>query len=490
MSTTKIEIGTVVQVTDRNNFGRVTSDNGDGTYDVLFRNPDTGAVEEKTFPEVMLIPQEKRPQGKGSKTVPTIAQVRAKTSAPRSEPKTAVATDPATEAGNAEEEQEEQVMPEKIDYSSINAMLGHDVQFMRVGSDEVAIDVTGARKIAEVFGDLEHTTETLNWLAHVCSKTIVTRAGSFSSAEASKLIHSEVLAVAAGRSSAAAATLERMATVVGEVINSFADVEIDSLMPVIGARPYVARPGEGAYAPEILGAGHMPGLHLLIGEGGSGKSTHLFEVVKPEVVIRYGEPSEMYDAQGEHKGVFVVPVNDANAAIGLALVLAFAGFGVAIDSLRELLFGIKGAAAAGGISTGFYSLITSMSNLYAQTGSIVIAVANPMTVGEKAEVVYSALLSSASGVTSFVRGSSPVLSYRSTEGRVIGKGVDADSAQIYTQEDWNHGVIPLASDLKTSPKIEEERIVTLPGAELTDRDDDDTKPRTGSNIRINFQGDK
>lgn len=158
-------------------------------------------------------------------------------------------------------------------------------------------------------------------------------------------------------------------------------------------------------------AGHLSGVHMVVGGTGAGKSTWLSKQ-NLDVVVRWGEPSEMYDASPNAIGVA-----DLTEMLAVSLVLSKAGFSVAIDSFRNLVFGITGAAGQGGVSVALYAALTSINNVCAQLGVLLVAAMNPMSTDDKALLVYNNIAASVAGMTVVDNGAVASQTARTSTGR-------------------------------------------------------------------------
>lgn len=218
--------------------------------------------------------------------------------------------------------------------------------------------------------------------------------------------------------------------------------------------------------------GHMSGLHMVVGGTGSGKSRWLSKQ-KIGVTVRWGEPSEMYDASSSAVGVA-----DLAEMLAVSLSLSAAGFDVAVDSFRNLVFGVDGAAGAGGVSVALYAALTSINNVCAQLGLLVTAAMNPMSTDDKAALVYNNIAASVAGMT--VIENETIVSQ--TARLVNGRKTTIGAAISNTPGGGLNVVIPRRTTVKQPDAITTEpRIDTL----LVDHDDDAKEPaRQGGKINL------
>lgn len=157
---------------------------------------------------------------------------------------------------------------------------------------------------------------------------------------------------------------------------------------------------------------HMPGVHAVVGGTGAGKSVALSKM-ELDVVIRWGEPTEMYDFE-EH----TIPVADFTEMLAVALMLARGGYRVAVDSLRPLVFGLTGAAGAGGVSVALFGALTSINNLFSELGLLVVVAVNPMSTEDKAKLVFENIAASVAGMTVVENGKVSSQTARTSRGRI------------------------------------------------------------------------
>lgn len=127
--------------------------------------------------------------------------------------------------------------------------------------------------------------------------------------------------------------------------------------------------------------GIMPGVFAVMGETRSGKTTYIRDIAKPDLIIRAAEPFEPVDWDSN-----VVTVRTYPQAFGLVLLSALTKTRVAIDSLRGLVFNMRGNAGEGGVSTALYELLTTLNNFSAEFGAVTFLAVNPM-VGDNEKVM-------------------------------------------------------------------------------------------------------
>lgn len=134
-------------------------------------------------------------------------------------------------------------------------------------------------------------------------------------------------------------------------------------------------------SPDNPVKGIMPGVFAVMGETRSGKTTYIRDIAKPDLIIRAAEPFEPVDCDSN-----VVTVRTYPQAFGLVLLGALTRTRVAIDSLRGLVFNMRGNAGEGGVSTALYELLTTLNNFSAEFGAVTFLAVNPM-VGDNEKVM-------------------------------------------------------------------------------------------------------
>lgn len=176
-------------------------------------------------------------------------------------------------------------------------------------------------------------------------------------------------------------------------------------VPGLARKPVTHRwPSEGIYS----------GVTALMGATGSGKSITLNEKLRPDVLIRWGEVAEAYDELDT-----AVHISTLDEMLIVCIGLGALGFNVAVDSVRPLLFRLKGAASAGGIVAVFYSLLTDISNLFTQYDCSVVMVVNPMVDAEKIEYVFGQVMASTVGAILCADGNVSRTMFRTNKGRIF-----------------------------------------------------------------------
>lgn len=161
------------------------------------------------------------------------------------------------------------------------------------------------------------------------------------------------------------------------------------------------------------------GTILVLGDTASGKTHYFRHSVGADVIIRYGEPQEDVDLE-EH----TVKARSLPHMISMALSLSVLGLHTCADSLRSLVYGIKGNAGESGFSTGFHDFNTQLNNVFADAGTVCFFSVNPLLGGgaeaeQKADRLFTRLASGCSGAVHLVnRGEVRATSYRLVTGRV------------------------------------------------------------------------
>lgn len=237
--------------------------------------------------------------------------------------------------------------------------------------------------------------------------------------------------------------------------------------PLLSVRPEVPAGYEASWPTQD----HMPGLHLVVGGTGAGKSSYLASQ-DLTLVIRWGEPAERFDVEGATHAV-----SDLNEALAVAFVMARAGYRPAIDSFRNLVFGIESAAGEGGISTALYSAMTAINNVCSRLGIVVMVVVNPMATEAKAELVYNNMAASVAGMTVLMDGAVSKQTVRTLSGRTWGVGKQPKAA--VTEEVIPRAtVVPQPSAVVRNTRLESQTI------DVSDDDLNNEPGRQGSRKHI------
>lgn len=159
----------------------------------------------------------------------------------------------------------------------------------------------------------------------------------------------------------------------------------------------------------------MNGIVVLLGEKHSGKTTFVQTELDIDFIIRTGEPLEAIDADPR-----IIPSNGLVDTLRLMLLLGFLEYRVAVDSLRELVYSVKGAASAGGIIPMVYTLMTNLNNLLASIGGVVLATMNPMVANQEAlGQLQENMASSVAGLMVIDNGSIVWSEFRTLKGREV-----------------------------------------------------------------------
>lgn len=161
--------------------------------------------------------------------------------------------------------------------------------------------------------------------------------------------------------------------------------------------------------------GGLAGLSVLVGGRGAGKTTHLVNELHPTLIIRVGEPAENpIDAMAN-----VIHAAGMVEAFFLAIAASKAGFSVAIDGTRPLVFSNLGAATRGGVASGLYLALTNISNLAAEHGVSIVATLNPMSDEANTEFVFQNVTASVVGGWLLESGSVSKETHRAASGRTF-----------------------------------------------------------------------
>lgn len=168
------------------------------------------------------------------------------------------------------------------------------------------------------------------------------------------------------------------------------------------------------------------GLMVLAGNKGAGKTYYLSQVMKLDVLIRWGETPEPVDLQPN-----VIFARSMVDAIGLMIVLAAMGLRAGLDSLRAMAYGLKGPAAAKGLSTRLFLELTNISTILSNVRAVAVATLNPLIEEDAMPLLVDAVAGSTMGVV-YLKDQGTVVSeeYRGMKGRVIGTGTGADATSI------------------------------------------------------------
>nr|QYF49785.1 MAG: hypothetical protein 2 [Jiangsu sediment cysto-like virus 9] len=167
----------------------------------------------------------------------------------------------------------------------------------------------------------------------------------------------------------------------------------------------------------------VPGLFVVMGDTGSGKTTHVVGSLRPHVMIRYSEPLESVDYNVGYDG-YVFSASDLGETVGTALLLALFGTKVAIDGLRPLIYSGGGGAAKGGMSANLFDSLTSINNVFAVLATNVVATMNPMLPDpDEAHRLQVRVAASVAGSTHMVGDEAVSTTWRKPHGRVFeGRG--------------------------------------------------------------------
>lgn len=163
--------------------------------------------------------------------------------------------------------------------------------------------------------------------------------------------------------------------------------------------------------------GAMNGAFAVMGETESGKSRYIANT-DVELIIRASEPFEQIDTSARSLQVRTYP-----QAFALVLLCALAEVKCAVDSLRSLVYNLKGGMGEGGVTNAIYELLTTVNNFSAEFGALTIFAINPM-VGDvdKSERLYKKIKSSVCGIADIANGSPTKGSFRLDNGKRIDMG--------------------------------------------------------------------
>lgn len=167
------------------------------------------------------------------------------------------------------------------------------------------------------------------------------------------------------------------------------------------------------------------GLSVVFGGRGAGKSEFIARKVGADIVIRVGEPPEMYDNLPN-----VLHFEGFLESFMRAVYLAKKGKRVAIDGARQLMLATGGAAMTGGVSSAILSALTNLSIFCAREEVHVVLSVNPMVDEDKETELFQKLTASATGGWHLSRGDILAESHRLITGRTFNgsrPGVEGDA---------------------------------------------------------------
>lgn len=211
--------------------------------------------------------------------------------------------------------------------------------------------------------------------------------------------------------------------------------DIRKLEPIIAPvfddteRAVRGRPAMMSMSPEVFWGSNdwpvakvMPGVVAVIGEMFAGKTYHILNTMETIALVRYGEPFEHIDLE---RGV--IHVHTFEEAVTVATVLSFCGLSTAVDSLRPLVFGLKGNATEGGVSGDLYSLMTELNNFCVNLGVTVVFAVNPMSGNsEKTAGLYQKIGASCAGAVHLASKIVVGQTFRLEDGRTSGGSPEPD----------------------------------------------------------------
>ncbi|AAG00445.1 packaging NTPase P4 [Pseudomonas phage phi13] len=215
---------------------------------------------------------------------------------------------------------------------------------------------------------------------------------------------------------------------------------------------------------------HLSGLHVVVGGTGAGKSKWL-NAQTPDVTIRWGEPGETFDMEESS-----IAVADLTEMLAVALLLATADYRVVIDSFRNLVFGITGAAGPGGVSVALYAALTSLNNICAELGVLLVAAINPMSSDDKVSLVYNNIAASVAGMTVVNNAAVVSQTIRSGTGRIFsGEPAPRNDSPVEYHEPRHTQL-----DEPSGPSAR----IRLESNNIDPDDENDNRPRRGARISL------
>lgn len=170
-------------------------------------------------------------------------------------------------------------------------------------------------------------------------------------------------------------------------------------------------------------SGGINGLSVVYGGRGAGKSEFIARKVGADVIIRVGEPPEMYDNLSN-----VLHFEGFLESFVRAVYLAKKGKRVAIDGARQLMLATGGAAMSGGVSSAILSALTNLSIFCAREQVHIVLSVNPMVDEDKEAELFQKLTASATGGWHLIRGEVISESHRLITGRTFSGLVSGDES--------------------------------------------------------------
>lgn len=147
----------------------------------------------------------------------------------------------------------------------------------------------------------------------------------------------------------------------------------------------IVNPPHALYSAELIWdsfhwptANIMGGAVLIIGDTGAGKTYSMVNSYEVDIFVRYSEPQEQADMAHN-----VVPARSLFEAVSIVMALGVLGAQTAIDSLRSLVYTLRGNAVAGGMSGSMYDVTTQLNNMFAEVGIVSLLALNPLASAKK-----------------------------------------------------------------------------------------------------------
>lgn len=168
---------------------------------------------------------------------------------------------------------------------------------------------------------------------------------------------------------------------------------------------------------DFLVPGLCAGAMFLIGNTGAGKTTFLNKALKPDAILRWGEPSEDVDIQDN-----VIHTRTYADTVMLAVFLTCMGARVAIDSIRVVAYGMRSQAGAKGVAARLPLEGTAISLAFSRAKGVGVVALNPLLEEDATTFLVSQLASSATGAI-HLRDAGNIVSetYRTVTGRLFSK---------------------------------------------------------------------
>jgi hypothetical protein len=246
------------------------------------------------------------------------------------------------------------------------------------------------------------------------------------------------------------------------------------IVPIVGHMPSVDQSIRVSSWPF---ENQLPGAIFVVGGTGSGK-TIFVSGLEPDIMVRMSEPVESVDYDPNVNTISVSNLDDMLTAV---IVFGLLNLRVAVDSIRSILYAIKGPASSGGVVATVYNLLTSMNNILAHYNIVCPIVINPMVKLEDVADVYNRAAASAVGAVHMEGGAVLNMQYRSSKGRRFDVEMSRSSEK---DEEWTpHTIAVDVSDMDLVGR-EPRRLVIGNDTPQGIDDADDMDPRITPLIKL------